>query len=435
MDIIIILSLVLFVILIFSGIPLPVSSLGTTIFLVILKGYNPNFLFSAGFFKLNSVTLLAMPFFVAAGYIIAGGSIASRLVNFINVLVGRIKGGLGVVAIFVCLIFGAVSGAAASSIIAIGTIMIPQMEKQGYPRGYSTALISSASVLSTMIPPSLAMIIFAFITGNSVAACFLATVGPAILVSILFSVANIIMVRNIPTIVASPKVSIKEIVKDFGIQGRKAVLAFLFPVIILGGIYGGIMTPTEAAAVAVLYAIILSVFIYREMSFGKMMLLLRSSACASGTMMIMLFFTAMLTRLYTMEQVPQQMSSFLFSISSNKIILMLLINLILIATGMIVDEFTGILLVSPILYPFILKLGINPIHFAAIMGVNLGMGMMTPPMAGMMYIGARVGKVTIDKMFKTSMILIFFCSIPVLIVTTFWPPLSLFIPRLLGFVR
>ena len=435
MDIIIILSLVLFVILIFSGIPLPVSSLGATIFLVILKGYNPNFLFSAGFFSLNSVTLLAMPFFVAAGYIIAGGSIASRLVNFINVFVGRIKGGLGVVAVFVCLIFGAVSGAAASSIIAIGTIMIPQMEKQGYPRGYSTALISSASVLSTMIPPSLAMIIFAFITGNSVAACFLATVGPAILISIFFSVANIIMVRNIPTIVTPPKASIKEIVKDFGIQGRKAVLAFSLPVIILGGIYGGIMTPTEAAAFAVLYAIILSVFIYREMSFGKMMLLLRSSACASGTMMIMLFFAAMLTRLYTMEQVPQQMSSFLFSISSNKIILMLLINLLLIATGMIVDEFTGILLVTPILYPFILKLGINPIHFAAIIGVNLGMGMMTPPMAGMMYIGARVGKVTIDKMFKTSMILIFFCSIPVLIVTTFWPPLSLFIPRLLGFVR
>lgn len=435
MDIIIILSLILFTILIFSGVPIPFSFLGTSIFLVFVKGYDPSFLLPAGFAKLNSVILLTLPFFIAAGHLIAGGSVATRLINFMNVLVGRIKGGLGVVAVVVSCVFGAVSGAAAASVVAIGTVMIPQMEKQGYPRGYSTALISSAAVLSTMIPPSLAMIMFAFVTGESVAACFLATIGPALLLTTLFSVANIIMVRKIPTIVTPPKASIKEIVKDFNVQGRAAFGAFLLPVIILGGIYGGIMTPTEAAACAVFYTIILSVFIYREMSFGKVMLLLRSSVCTTGTMMLMTFFAALLSRLYTMEQVPQQVSSMLLGITSNETTLLLLINLFLIFTGMIVDELSGILLVTPLLYPVILKLGINPIHFAAIIGTNLGMGMMTPPMAGIMYIGARVGNVTIDKMFKTSMILIFFCSIPVIIITTFWPPLSLFIPKLLGFVR
>ena len=435
MDIIIILSLLLFVILIFSGVPVPFSFLGAIVFLIFVKDYNPGFLLPAGFAKLNSVTLLTLPFFIAAGYLMSGGSIARRLVSFINVLVGRIRGGLGVVAVVVSCVFGAISGAAASSVVTIGTVMIPQMEKYGYPRGYSTALISSAAVLSTMIPPSLAMIMFAFVTGESVAACFLATVGPALLLTTLFSIANIIMVRKIPTIVITPKATISQIVKDIGIQGRSAFGALLLPVIILGGIYGGIMTPTEAAASAIFYAIILNVFIYREMSFGKVMLLLRSSVCTTGTMMLMTFFAAILSRLYTMEQVPQQVSSMLLGITSNKNGLLLLINLFLIFTGMIVDELSGILLVTPLLYPVILKLGINPIHFAAIVGVNLGMGMMTPPMAGIMYIGARVGNVTIDKMFKTSMILIFFCSIPVIIITTFWPPLSLFIPKLLGFLR
>ena len=435
MDIIIILSLILFTILMFSGVPVPFSFLGTIVFLVFIKGYNPSFLLPAGFAKLNSVILLTLPFFVAAGYLIAGGSIASRLINFMNILVGRIKGGLGVVAVVSSCVFGAVSGAAASSVVAIGTVMIPQMEKYGYPRGYSTALISSAAVLSTMIPPSLAMILFAFVTGESVAACFLATVGPGLLLATLFSIANIFMASKIPTIVTPPKITVRQIIKDIDIQGRAAFGALLLPVIILGGIYGGIMTPTEAAAFAIFYAIILSVFIYREMSFGKVMLLLRSSVCTTGTMMLMTFFAAILSRLYTMEQVPQQVSSMLLGITSNKIGLLLLINLFLIFTGMVIDELSGILLVTPLLYPVILKLGINPIQFAAIIGANLGMGMMTPPMAGIMYLGARVGDVTIDKMFKTSMILIFFCSIPVILITTFWPPLSMFLPSLLGFVR
>jgi tripartite ATP-independent transporter DctM subunit len=313
--------------------------------------------------------------------------------------------------------------------------MIPQMEKHGYPRGYSTALISSAAVLSTMIPPSLAMIMYAFVTGESVAACFLATIGPALLLTFLFSVANLIMVRKIPTIAIPPKTSAKMIVKDFAIQGKAAFGALLLPVIILGGIYGGIMTPTEAAASAIFYSIILAVFFYREINFGKVMLLLRASACTAGTMILMTFFASILSRLYTMEQVPQQVSNVLLGITQNKTALLLLINLFLIFTGMVIDELSGILLVTPLLYPVILKLGINPIQFAAIIGVNLGMGMMTPPMAGIMYIGARVGNVTIDKMFKPSMILIFFCSIPVVLATTFWPPLSLFIPKLLGFVR
>lgn len=435
MDIVIIISLLIFTGSIFLGVAIPFGFLGAVVFIVVMKGYNPDFLLPAGFASFNSVTLLTLPFFIAVGYLVTASSISSRLINFANAIFGRIHGGLGVVAVVVSCVFGAISGAAASSVVAIGTTMIPQMEKHGYPRGYSAALISSAAVLATMIPPSLAMIMFAFVTGQSVAACFLATVGPAFLLAVLFSVLNIIMVRKFPNVQSPSKLSLKETLGDVKDKARPALGAILLPIVILGGIYGGVMTPTEAAAVAVFYVIFLSVFVYRDMTFKQVVLSLRLSVASTGTMIAMTFFAALLGRLYTMEQVPLQVSESLLALSSDPLVLLLLINLLLIITGMIMDELSGILLVTPLLYPVMLELGVHPIQFAAIIGTNLGMGMMTPPMAGIMYIGARVGKVTIDKMFKTSMILIAFASVPVILLTTYWPPLSLFIPQLLGVVR
>ncbi|MCG8616910.1 MAG: TRAP transporter large permease [Desulfobacterales bacterium] len=435
MDLMILASLLIFTLLIFTGVPIPFGFLVATIFLSITKGIDPSFLLPVGFAKMNSVTLLSLPFFIATGYLVTGGSIAHRLIDFVRVFVGRMKGGLGVVAVIVSCVFGAISGAAASSVIAIGTIMIPQMEKHGYPRGYSAALISSSAVLSTMIPPSLAMIMYAFVTGQSVAACFLATIGPALLLAFLFCIVNIFMVRKMPGIKIPPRRTADEQLVEVKEKSRAAFGAILLPVMILGGIYGGIMTPTEAAATAVFYALVLGCFIYREMKLGKVMFLLRSSAVATGTMILMTFFAAILSRIFTMEQVPQQIAEVLLSVTSNKLLLLLLINLFLIFIGMIMDELSGILMVTPLLYPVILKLGIHPIHFAAILGTNLGMGMMTPPMAGILYIGARTGNVTIDTMMKPAFLLIIFGSIPAILLTTFWEPLSLYLPGLAGLIH
>lgn len=435
MDLIILSSLIIFTVLIFTGVPIPFGFLVSTIFLTITKGIDPSFLLPVGFAKMNSVTLLSLPFFIATGYLVTGGSIARRLIDLVNVMVGRMTGGLGVVAVVVSCVFGAISGAAASSVIAIGTIMIPQMEKHGYPRGYSAALISSSAVLSTMIPPSLAMIMYAFVTGQSVAACFLATIGPGLLLATLFCVINVFMVKKMPSVEVLPKKPFDEQMKLVGQKSRSAFGAVLLPVMILGGIYGGIMTPTEAAAAAVFYSIVMSVVIYREMKIGKMFFLLRSSAVTTGTMMLMTFFAAILSRIYTMERVPQQIAQVLLGVTSNKVLLLLLINLFLIFIGMIMDELSGILMVTPLLYPVVLQLGIHPIHFAAILGTNLGMGMMTPPMAGILYIGARTGNVTIDKMMKPAMFLILFGSIPAILLTTFWEPLSMFLPGLAGFIH
>ena len=435
MDLIIFASLVIFTLLIFSGVPIPFGLLVAIIFITITKGMNPSAHLAAGFAKMNSVTLLCLPFFITTGYIITGGSIAPRLIEFVRAFVVKMTGGLGVAAVVVSCVFGAISGAAASSVIAIGTVMIPQMEKHGYPRGYSAALISSAAVLSTMIPPSLAMVMYAFVTGQSVAACFLATIGPAIVLTILFCIINVFMVRKMPSVETPQQITFGEQVTLVKERSKAAFGPILMPIMILGGIYGGIMTPTEAAALSVFYSLILGGLIYREIKLGETMVLLRASAVATGTMILMTFFASILSRIYTLEQVPQQIADLMLGVTSNKLLLLLLINIFLILVGMIMDELSGILIVTPLLYPVILKFGIDPIHFAAILGTNLGMGMMTPPMAGILYIGARTGKVTIDKMMKPTMILILFGSIPTILITTYWVPLSTYLPTLAGYMH
>ncbi len=435
MDWMIVSSLIIFAFMIFSGVPIPFGFLVSIIFLTITKGMDPSFLLPVGFTSLNSVTLLSMPFFIALGYLVTGGSIARRLLDLANAFAGRIPGGLGVVACVTSAVFGAISGAAASSVIAIGTIMIPEMERHGYPRGYSAALISASAVLSTLIPPSITMIMYAFVTSQSVAACFLSTVIPGLLLTILFSVVNIYLVRKMPTVKTLPNISLGEKIALIREKTKPALGAIFLPVLILGGIYGGIMTPTEAAAVAVIYSIVLSFFVYRELSLGKVFLYLRSSVTASGTMMLMTFFAAILSRIYTMERVPYTVSNILLGLTENKYILLLLINVFLVFVGMIVDALSGILLVTPLLYPVILKLGIHPIHFAAIIGVNLGMGMLTPPMAGILYMGAKTGKVTVNKMIKPIMIFITFCYVPIILFTTYWEPLSLYLPRVAGLIH
>jgi tripartite ATP-independent transporter DctM subunit len=436
MDWIIFGSLILFAYMIFSGVPIPFGFLISIIFLTITKGIDTSFLLPVGFASLNSVTLLSLPFFIALGYMVTGGSVARRLLDLANAITGRIPGGLGIVACVTSAVFGAISGAAASSVIAIGTIMIPEMEKHGYPRGYSAALISSSAVLSTLIPPSITMIIYAFVTGQSVAACFLSTLVPGITLTVMFSAVNVYLVKTrMPSVQVLPQIPFGEKIALIREKSKTAFGGLILPVIILGGIYGGVMTPTEAAAVAVVYSLILSLAVYREIPLGKALLFLRSSVTATGTMMLMTFFAAILSRIYAMEQVPQMISSLLLSLTDNKYMLLLIINIFLILVGMIVDALSGILLVTPLLYPVILQLGVHPIHFAAIIGVNLGMGMLTPPMAGILYMGAKTGKVTVDKMIKHVMIFILTCYIPVALLTTFWEPFALYIPRLAGLIR
>ncbi len=427
----IVLDLLILIGLLAIGVPVPFCFMAAVIFLIVLHGYNFEFLLPVAFYSLNSLTLLAVPFFIMAGGLMGGSGIAERLANIATSLVGRAKGGLGGASVVACAIFGAVAGTCSAAVAAIGSMMIPRMEAEGYPKGHATALVTCASVLGQLIPPSVPMILFAWVTRLSVAACFLSTVGPGILQIIVFIFLNWWMCRRIPTIKVYPPLSLKEQAREVGRATQKGFFALLAPFIILGGIYGGLTTPTEAATIAVLYIILAGFFIYRKLTIKELGQTLYSTATTTGVVILMVFFVQILSRIYTMENVPQRLIELLTGFSENKYVILGMINIFLIILGMLADDFSGTLLAAPLLFPIIKHIGVNPYHFAAIMGTNLGLGNMTPPCAPILYLGGRVGNCSFDKLIKPASMLMIFGNLPVVIITTYWPDLSLFLPRLI----
>lgn len=412
------------------GVPVPLCFAAAVLLLILFGDYaSANFLVGAGFNQLSSIILVAIPLYILAGGIMASGGIAGRLVDLADSVFGRLRGGLGIVAIIATAVFGAISGMASSAVAAIGRIMIPRMEERGYDRGYATALISASSVLALLIPPSASMIIYGWVTGSSILACFLATVGPALLLMGLLAFWNRILTRKMPLVSPEPA-PLRDMAGETWLRAKRAGAGLLMPMIILGFIYGGVTTPTEAAAVAVVYAIPVSIYLYRDLTWTTLSEVIWKSAQIAGVLMLLIFFATMLARLWTFEEVPQQIMLALLSISSEPIILLLLINLMLIIIGMFMEDVSGILLGAPLLLPVAVEAGVDPIQFAAIMGVNLGMGLITPPTAPILYFAALIGRVGIGGMLAPTLVFVFFAYLPVVLITTFVPFVSLWLPTL-----
>ena len=420
------------VLLLTLGVPLPFCFGGALMVMHFIGGTTMKGMMLTGFNQLSNPVLLCIPLFVFAGSLMSESGIAQSLLNFVNVFVGRIRGGLGVVATVSCAIIGAISGSGLTGIAATGPLLIPEMASKGYPRGYATALISNSSVLGLLIPPSVTMIVYGWVTEQSILACFLSTLAPGILITILFSVINMIMARKFPLVLDPPR-TVQETVKEGTTMFSRALPALFMPVNILGGIYGGVMTPTEAAAVAVVYALPVGFLVYKGLTMKSFLDAAKSSATAVGAIMIMIVFSLMLSQIFVMEQIPQAMVETIFGITQNKVVLLVLINLLLFFIGMIVNDVTAIILTAPLLLPLVTALGIDPIHFAAIMGVNTAMGGVTPPYASILYLGMRIGKVEFSEIFAPAMILLIFGYVPVVFLVTFWPDLALFLPRLMGY--
>ena len=416
------------------GAPIPLAFFASTLTIVLMGGYDFHFLFPYGYNKASSIILCAIPLFVLAGSFMEKGGIGESLVDFVGSFVGRIKGGLGIVMVVSCALFGAISGSGFATLSCIGSIMLPRMYAAGYPRGHCSALISSASVLALLIPPSLNMILYAWVGGTSILASFAATVIPGIILVVLFSSINVFLLRDCETISVMPKIPRSERPPEQRILRStfRAIPAILAPLIILGGIYGGIMTPTEAAAVSVVYSIPVGFFIYKGLNRETLKSSLVEAGTTTGVILIMLFSVMVMSRLYTMENVPSKILAVLTSISENQFVLLMMINLFLVIIGMLMDDTSAILLCTPILLPVVTELGISPIHFAGIIGVNLGLGCVTPPTAPFLYLGSRIGGAPVNEMLRTTTYLIFFGWIPTLLVTTYVPGLSLWLPRLLG---
>jgi tripartite ATP-independent transporter DctM subunit len=420
------------VLLLTLGVPLPYCFGGALMVMyfvgdVIMKG---NMLW--GFQQLGNPVLLAIPLFVLAGTIMSESGIAASLLRFVNAFIGHIRGGLGVVAAVSCAIIGAISGSGLTGIAAIGPLLIPEMEKRGYPREYATALIANSSILGLLIPPSVTMIVYGWVTDTSILACFLATLGPGLLIMTSFSVINLWMSRKF-NLKLDDKPNLSDLAGEVAKRGVHAFPALLMPIIILGGIYGGVMTPTEAAAVSVIYAIPVGFLIYKGLRWDNFLSAGKEAATAVGAIMMMILFSMILSQMFVMESIPQKIVGFIFEITQNKLILLILINILLFLVGMVVNDVTAIILIAPLLLPLMEAIGVSPVQFAAIMGVNTAMGGVTPPYASILYLGARIGNVKVTKVIPPAMRLIILGYVPVVFLTSFWPDLSLFLPRLFGY--
>jgi C4-dicarboxylate transporter DctM subunit len=425
-----IIDVTILLILLVLGVPIPLCFAGAAMYLGLSTGMDMGQMMSAGFSQLNSITLLAVAAFILAGGLMNVTGIADRLVVFAEALVGRVRGGLGGVCVVACAIIGAIAGTCSAAVASMGTVLIPKMEEQGYSRGYATGLVACASVLGQLIPPSLPMVLFGFVLQLSVAACFLSTVGPGIILVIIYVTINRIMVGRMPQVATQPAISLRQQLGEIKTATRRGAWALVMPVIILGSIYGGLAIPTEAATISCVYAIFIGFVVYKGLTKRKLYGTFLSMGITTGVIILMIYFVMMLGRLYAFEQIPQKIAEGMVGISTNYYVVLILINVFLILIGMLMDDSSGTLLAAPLLFPVIKEIGVNPYHFAAIMGTNLGLGNVTPPCAPMLYLAARIGNVPFEKVIKPALMFMVFGSLPVVLITTYWPDLALFLPRL-----
>ena len=426
----IIIDVAILLVLLVLGVPIPLCFAGAAMYLGLSTGMDMGQMVSAGFSQLNSITLLAVAAFILAGGLMNVTGIADRLVTFAEALVGRVKGGLGGVCVVACAIIGAIAGTCSAAVASMGTVLIPKMEKQGYSRGYATGLVACASVLGQLIPPSLPMVLFGFALQLSVAACFLSTVGPGLILIVIYVIVNRIMVGRMPEVVTQPPIPFRQQLGEIKIATRRGAWALVMPVIILGSIYGGIAIPTEAATISCVYAIFVGFVVYKGLTKRKLYGTFLSMGITTGVIILMIYFVMILARLYAFEQVPLKIAEGMMGISTNYYVVLLLINLFLILIGMLMDDSSGTLLAAPLLFPIVNEIGVNPYHFAAIIGTNLGLGNVTPPCAPILYLAARIGNVPFEKVIKPALIFMVCGSLPVVLITTYWPDLALFLPRL-----
>lgn len=403
---------------VFLAISIPVAvSLGFSSLLAMQVQGTPLILLAQSVFEsLDSFSLMAIPFFVLAGNLMQAGGIAQRLVNLANAIVGWVRGGLGSVVVLSTMFFSTMSGSSSATTAAIGSTMIPLMEKKGYPRNFAAAITASSGELGAILPPSIPMIVYALSANVSVASLFLAGIVPGILIGLSLMLVVWIRARA----VGFDQVDSITFQQWLGNVGRAlvdALLALLMPVIILGGIYGGFFTTTEAAVVAVLYALVVGVGIYRELAWRDLLDIFGRSAVTSAIILIIVGFASIFAYLLTVNQVPHKLGEFLTSVSDNPYVFLLLVNIALFLIGMIMETLAAIIILAPILAPAALHFGIDPIHFGAIMIVNLAVGMVTPPVGVNLFVACQVANLRLEQLMRPLMLFLGVLIINIFIIT------------------
>ena len=374
----------------------------------------------------DSFPILAIPLFILSGDLMGAGGVSSRILNVCNVFFGRITGGIAIVTVLVCMFFAAVSGSGPATVAAVGTMVVPTMLKLGYDKPFVLALVATAGSIGVIIPPSIPMVIFGVSTGASVTSLFMGGFIPGILIGIaLIIYCYIHCKRRGFTGTADPftKKAALDALWD-------AKWALINPVIILGGIYAGIFTPTEAAAVAAVYAFVCGVFLHRELTLAKFIKAISTSCSTTATTMVILGCATAFSKVITLEQIPTMVANGLMAISSNKIIILLLINLLLLIVGCFMDTTPAILILAPILMPVAASLGVDPIHFGLIMVTNLAIGFITPPLGINLFVASRIADSPMEVILKGIMPFIAVMLLCLMMIT-FIPDIVMFLPNLM----
>jgi len=376
----------------------------------------------------NKFSLLAIPCFVLAGAIMAEGGMARRLVAFAGVLIGFVRGGLSLVNILSSTFFGAISGSSVADTASIGSVLIPEMEKNGYPRPFATAVTVSGSVQAILIPPSHNAVIYSMAAGGtvSVAALFMAGVFPGLLLGLSLSIYCLYVARkrNYPKGRVIPMSEALKICLD-------AMWGLMTMVIILGGIMSGVFTATESASIAVVWAFFVTMFIYRDYRWSDLPKLMHRTVKTVSIVMILIGFAASFGYIMTLMQIPLKITAMLTTLSDNRYVILALINIMLLVLGTLMDMAPLILILTPVLLPVAKAIGIDPVHFGMIMMVNLGIGLITPPVGAVLFVGSAVAKLRIEEVVR-AMGPFFVILLGVLIMVTYLPAISLWLPRSLG---
>ena len=374
----------------------------------------------------DSFPIMAIPLFILAGELMGAGGVSKRLLNVCNAFFGRITGGLGICTVVVCMFFAAVSGSGPATVAAVGSMVVPSMLEKGYSKKFTLALIACAGSIGVIIPPSIPMVVYGVSTSTSISGMFMAGFVPGFLIGgVLIAVCYF----------CSKKQGWKGDEKRYSAREKFEIIwdakwALINPIIILGGIYGGIFTPTEAAAVAAVYAFICGVFIHKEMNPGKLFNTIGNACSTTGTTMVIIGCATAFTKILTIQQIPTMVTNMILGMSDNKFVILLLINILLLIVGCFMDTTPAMMVLSPILLPIALSFNMSPIHFGIIMVVNLAIGFITPPLGINLFVAARVGKEPLETV--TSGIVMFILAMLVcLLLITYIPQISMALPSIL----
>lgn len=413
--------LITFLIFLLLGVPIGITTGLSSIIAMFNNGLGLDTAVQKMFSGVDSFSLMAIPFFIFAGDIMLEGGASKKLINFANKLFGWISGGLPITAVISSMFFAALSGSSPATVAGIGGVMIPNLIENKYDRKFTVGLLCAAGSLGIIIPPSITMMSYGVVSEQSISDLFIAAIIPGIFIGLTL-IGYCYIYSKIKKHERMPFPSFKEVVVAFG----EAFFSILMPIIVLGSIYSGIATPTEAAAVSIVYSLVISLFVYKEIGFKDIFRIARKSVVTSAMIMFVIACSKIFSWYLTFQQVPQKVAASVLGIGSSPVLIMLAINVILLFVGMIMDSSAAVLILTPLFLPIIQNVGINPIHFGVVMIVNLAIGMLSPPFGLNLFVASGISKMSLSEVISGCIPFIVLLIIDLLIIT-FVPQLSLFL--------